>query len=192
MIAILNYDAGNIKSVQNALTRLGVEFVTTDDLNVLDQAEKIIFPGVGHAGAAMKSLKEKKLDVFLKNTKKPVLGICVGMQLLLESSEEGDTECLGLIPGKVIRFEESRVGKVPHINWCEVSFTAEARASDYFYFVHSYYVPVQKYTVAKTSYGEINFSAAVKRDNYYGTQFHPEKSGDTGALVLKRFINDEL
>lgn len=222
MIALLDYDAGNVKSVQNALDRLGTEYVLTDDIEILNTAEKIIFPGVGHAGAAMKSLQKKGLDVFLKNTQQPVLGICVGMQLLYDQSEEGDTECLGIIPGTVTRFAEAKVGKVPHINWCEVEFLENPSQSPlvrgevvskspleqgelskiredalghkgdlggFFYFVHSYYATINQFTVAVAQYGSTEFTAMVQKDNFIGTQFHPEKSGDAGAIILETFLN---
>lgn len=193
MIAIINYDAGNLASVSNALDRLQADYIITQKKNELDAADAIIFPGVGHAKPAMESLQENGLDDWLKNTGKPVLGLCLGMQLLYESSDEGGgTEGLGLIPGRLKKFDNT-TQKVPHMGWntCHSYKThpllKNLSPEHYFYFVHSYYAPMNKYTLASCNY--INdFSAIVARDNVMGTQFHPEKSGAVGHALLQNFL----
>ena len=194
MIAILDYKAGNIASVSNALTRLGVEFIVTDDVEQLDAASGIIFPGVGHAYSAMNALKEKNLDQWLKQTDKQVLGICLGMQLLFDFSVEGKTNCLGLISGNLEKFDD-KLDKVPHMGWNTISLdkstflTEGLTKDDYFYFVHSYFAPKVSDTVASCTYAGAEFSAAVSKDNFHGVQFHPEKSGKSGTKILVNFIN---
>jgi len=193
MIAIINYEAGNLASVSNALKRLDEPFLVTNETEELDQAEAVIFPGVGHAEPAMQSLKKNRLDEWLKNTTKPVLGICLGMQLFFESSEEGNSEGLGIIPGRLKKFDPS-VNKVPHMGWNTFanihshpvmgSFSNE----QYFYYVHSYFAPVNEYTIASCNYIE-EFSAVVCRDNFIGVQFHPEKSGKAGSMLLQNFLH---
>lgn len=192
MIAIINYKAGNLASVSNALDRLEADFIITNKSDELDSADAVIFPGVGHAYSAMASLKENGLDTWLKNTDKPVLGICLGMQLLFESSEEGDTQGLGIIPGRLKKFDSSKQ-KVPHMGWN--TFTSveshpllKGISTDhYFYYVHSFYAPVNEFTLAECQY--INkFASVVGRDNYLGVQFHPEKSGDVGSMLLQNFL----
>ncbi len=192
MIALIKYRAGNIASVSNALERLGVDFYLAETADQLDKADGVIFPGVGHAYSAMESLKEQGIDEWLKSTKKPVLGICVGMQLLFESSTEGDTEGLGVIPGKLLKFDASKE-KVPHMGWNSIQKQADhpllkdISDEDFLYFVHSYYAPESDFSVATCDY--INpFSAVVSKDNYFGVQFHPEKSGKLGATILQNFI----
>ncbi len=193
MIAIIKYRAGNTASVANALTRLGVDFYFAETPSELDKATGIIFPGVGHANSAMESLKEQGVDKWLKQTKKPVLGICVGMQLLFESSTEGDTKGIGVIPGTLQKFYSS-TQKVPHMGWNTLTdiaghpLTKGLDKNSYLYFVHSYYAPVNKYSVASCSYAQ-DFIAIVAKDNFMGVQFHPEKSGEVGARVLQNFIN---
>lgn len=192
MIAIINYEAGNLASVSNALERLDEEYMVTNRIDELDKADAIIFPGVGHALPAMRSLKKHGLDTYLVETDKLILGICLGMQLLFESSEEGETEGLGIIPGKLKKFDATKQ-KVPHMGWntfTEVTDCALLKGisdKQFFYYVHSFYAPLSRYTLASCHY--INdFSAVVGRENVFGVQFHPEKSSDAGSLVLQNFI----
>ncbi len=193
MIAIINYDAGNLASVSNALDRLQANYQITKNIEQLNEADAVIFPGVGHAKPAMQSLRQNGLDSWLKQTQKPLLGICLGMQLLYESSEEGGgTEGLGLIPGRLKKFDSSN-HKVPHMGWntCHAfsdhPLVRDLDEESYFYFVHSYYAPVNDYTIASGDY--INdFAAITARDNVMGTQFHPEKSGDAGQRLLENFL----
>ena len=192
MIAIINYEAGNLASVSNALTRLGTHFKVTNQKNDLEAADAVIFPGVGHARPAMQALKDNGLDDWLKHTNKPVLGICLGMQLLFDSSEEGETEGLGLIPGRLKKFVPGSA-KVPHMGWNTFTSIREHPLLEnigeqhYFYYVHSYYAPTNEYTLAGCHY--INdFAAVVGKDNVFGVQFHPEKSGDAGTLLLQNFL----
>lgn len=193
MIALIKYRAGNLSSVQNALNRLGAEYFLADSPAQLDEADGVIFPGVGHAGSAMESLKENGLDVWLKETTKPVLGICVGMQLLFETSTEGNTVGLGVIPGGLTRFE-SNTEKVPHMGWNTFSgdfshpLLNEISEEDFVYFVHSYYAPLNDFAIASCEY-ITPFTAVVAKDNYMGVQFHPEKSGKIGAQILQNFLD---
>lgn len=193
MIAIINYEAGNLASVSNALKRLDKSHIITSNKEELDQADGIIFPGVGHAEPAMQSLKENGLDQWLKQTDKPVLGICLGMQLFFESSEEGDSDGLGIIPGRLRKFDSS-VNKVPHMGWNTFKkvhphpIVKNISNEHYFYFVHSYYAPIGSSTVASCNY-ICDFSAVVSKDNYVGVQFHPEKSGKTGSLLIQNFLH---
>jgi len=190
MIAIVKYNAGNIKSVQNALIRLGYDSIVTDDVAVLNDAEKVIFPGVGEASSAMQYLRERGLDNVIKNLKQPVLGICLGLQLMCSNSEEGETECLGIFQNKVKRFENTVI--VPHMGWNELTnlkgalFQKVKPESDT-YFVHGYYADLSEETSAVCNYS-IPFSAAIEKGNFYGTQFHPEKSSDVGEIILKNFL----
>jgi len=192
MIAIINYEAGNLASVSNALKRLDEEHIITDKQDELNQADGIIFPGVGHAEPAMKSLQKNGLDTWLKQTEKPVLGICLGMQLFFESSEEGDSKGLGVIPGHLKKFDSSKA-KVPHMGWNTFQNVSDHPIADnlskneYFYYVHSFYAPVNDFTVSSCHYIE-DFSAIVARDNFIGVQFHPEKSGKVGSLLLQNFL----
>ncbi|TYP91982.1 glutamine amidotransferase [Fodinibius salinus] len=194
MIAIINYEAGNLASVSNALSRLNANHIVTNQKEELNQAEGIIFPGVGHAEPAMESLRTNELDQWLKDTNKPVLGICLGMQLLYESSEEGNSEGLGLIPGTLKKFN-SETKKVPHMGWntfTEVNtdhpLVSNFDDSEYFYFVHSYFAPINKYSIANCHYIQ-DFTAVVSKGNYMGVQFHPEKSGKAGSLLLQNFLD---
>lgn len=193
-IAVVDYNAGNVHSVIHALRRLSIDPVLTDDLNVLSSADKIIFPGQGEAASTMKYLREKKLDCFIKETKQPLLGICIGMQLMCSYSEEGDTECLGIFDAPVRKFFSNRQEyKIPHIGWNTLNNLRSdlyrgLQENDYVYFVHSYYVPLTDYTVAKTDH-IVDFSASLHKDNFYAVQFHPEKSGTVGAEFLKNFLS---
>lgn len=190
MIAIVNYNAGNIFSVQVALERLGMSYVLTDDPIKIQAADKVIFPGVGAAGTAMRYLREKELDRVIRSLTQPVLGICLGLQLLCDFSEESNTTCLGVFDVTVKRFPPK--GDVPHMGWNSL-LQASGPLFQYLqgavdvYFVHSYYAEVCSDTVAVCDY-LLPFSAALQRKNFYATQFHPEKSGDTGALILNNFL----
>lgn len=194
MIAIIDYNAGNVQSVCFALERLGVEAVLTNDPGKIKAAEKVIFPGVGEASTTMAFLKSQGLDALIKQLEQPVLGICLGMQLLCRYSEENDTPCLGIIPQEVRRFRPERGEKVPHMGWNTLQVCPDnmvltsALEGSYVYFVHSYYVEEGPYTTATTEY-ILPFSAAVQKDNFYATQFHPEKSGAVGEQVLRNFLN---
>lgn len=193
-VAVIKYNAGNIRSVDYALKRLGVEAVITSDETVLREAEKVIFPGVGEAKTTMKFLCDSGLDRLIKELSQPVLGICLGMQLMCRHSEEGDVDCLGIFDADVKRFVSDRQeNKVPHMGWNTIrpvkpdlfkDFTKE----EFVYFVHSFYVPVNECTAAATDY-ILPFSAALQKDNYYATQFHPEKSGSVGERILRNFLD---
>lgn len=191
MIAILKYNAGNILSVQNALTRLGYECKVTDDIEEIISAEKVIIPGVGEASSAMKYLNERGLDIIIKSLRQPVLGICLGLQLMCMDSDEGPAKCLGIFEASVKKFPP--FDKVPHMGWN--NFTAlkgilfnGISISDDVYYVHSYYAEISPYTSAICDY-VLPFSAALHRDNFFAVQFHPEKSADTGNRILKNFLN---
>ena len=190
---IIDYNAGNIRSVENALKRQGVASVITADEQLIRNADKVIFPGVGEAATTMSFLKERGLDLLIKSLTQPVLGICLGMQLMCRYSEEGDTQCLGIFDAEVKRFVNQRhEDKVPHMGWNTLynmkgELLKGLPADPYVYFVHSYYVPVGDYTVATTDYIQ-PFSAAMQKDNFYATQFHPEKSGSIGERILKNFL----
>lgn len=191
LIAIIKYNAGNVQSVQYALQRIGVASVITDDAETIQAAYKIIFPGVGHAGPAMKYLKEKGLDKIIVDLKQPVLGICLGMQLMCRYSEEGDTTCLGIFETDIKLFE-SAAFKVPQIGWNNIYDYKSVlfnglNEGDFVYTVNSYYAALSNNTVAKTDY-IFPYSAALQKNNFYGVQFHPEKSGEAGEKILKNFI----
>ena len=193
-VAILKYNAGNIRSVVNALRRIGCEPIITDSVDVLRSADKIVFPGQGAAGATMTYLKEHGLDNVIRNLTQPVLGICIGQQLLCRHSEEDNTDCLGVFPVDVRRFvPQHKADKVPAMGWNNISglktqLFEGVRENDFAYFVHSYYVPVCEYTIATADYIQ-PFSAGLHKDNFYATQFHPEKSGTVGEKILKNFLD---
>jgi len=190
-IAIVKYNAGNIQSVLFAMERIGTPALVTDDPELIRKADKVIFPGVGEASSAMKYLRERNLDQVLKSLEQPVLGICLGMQLMCRHSEEGDTACLDIFDTHVMKFNQGL--KTPQIGWNQV-VSANGKLfeglgdSPYFYFVHSYYAGLCDETAAVTEYG-INFSSALQKNNFYGVQFHPEKSAEAGQRLLQNFLN---
>ena len=191
-IVIIDYGAGNTQSVKYALKRLGCKSILTSNKEVISSSDKVIFPGVGQASSAMKKLKSKGLDLVIPELKQPVLGICLGMHLMCNSSEEGNTDCLKIFDSNVKKFDNSL--KVPQIGWNTVfnlksSLFDSINENEYMYLVHSYYVPIINDTVATTNYG-INYSTAIKKNNFTGVQFHPEKSGSKGGVVLKNFIDN--
>jgi glutamine amidotransferase len=192
MVAVIKYNAGNIRSVAFALERLGVEFIITDNHEEIQKADKVIFPGVGEASSTMKYLHDHKLDKVIKELKQPVLGICLGMQLMCSYSEENNTTCLGIFDEQVKLFKPVHHEKVPHMGWNSLTLTNgwldERVSGQYVYFVHSYYVPVNPHTTAITEY-ILPFSSALKKNNFYAVQFHPEKSSTVGEKVLRSFLN---
>ena len=187
---IIDYDAGNVKSLQFALERLGVEAQITHDIGSISSADKVIFPGQGEAASAMEKLRSKGLDTLIPKLRQPVLGICLGMQLLCEQTEEGSTQGLGILPSKVKRFPN--IVKVPQMGWNTVNHKAEGLFEGitqdcYMYLVHSYFVPLTPNTTAQTNYAGA-YSVAVQKDNFYGVQFHPEKSSKDGLRLLENFL----
>ncbi len=192
-IVIIKYNAGNIFSVDSAMKRLNVDAVVTDDKDLIRKADKVIFPGVGEASTTMKYLRQRGLDDLIKDLKQPVLGICLGMQLMCRWSEEGDADCLNIFDAEVRRFvPEKHEDKIPHMGWNTITdvkapLFAPDLENQYVYFVHSFYVPMNRYTIATTDYIQ-PFSAAIHTDNFYATQFHPEKSGDVGEYILTNFL----
>lgn len=189
-IAIINYGAGNIQSILFAIERLGYTAVLTNNPDEIQQADKVIFPGVGEASYAMQKLKESGLDSLIPNLKQPVLGICLGMQLMCHHSEEGNTVGLGIFDANVIRFSNNV--KVPQMGWNQIynlksSLFQGINDNEYMYLVHSYYVPNCKEAIATTNY-DLEYASALQKNNFYGTQFHPEKSGDVGEQILANFL----
>jgi len=192
-VVVIDYNAGNIQSVAFALERLGVQAIISRNPEIIQSADKVIFPGVGEAGTTLRFLKNHLLDRVIKNLRQPVLGICLGMQLLCSHSEEADTECLGIIPQKVLKFRPAETGqKVPHMGWNQIQnlqdeiFSPELE-NEFVYFVHSYHVEIGECTTATTDY-ILPFSSGVQKDNFFATQFHPEKSGSVGELILQNFL----
>lgn len=193
MIAVIDYEMGNLRSVGNALDRLGAEWKLTADHDEIRNASKVLLPGVGNDAEAMARLRERDLCQLIRDLRRPVLGICVGMQVMCRHSEEGDVDCLGIFDAKVRRFPEEEGLKVPHVGWNHIN-NLESKllkgidSGAYVYYVHSYYAPLCPDTIATTRYGSTMFSAALKYENFYGTQFHPEKSGDVGERILANFL----
>jgi glutamine amidotransferase len=193
-LVVIKYNAGNIQSVLYALERIGVQATVTDDVQAIQAADKVIFPGVGEASTAMNYLKERELDVVIKNLTQPVLGICLGMQLMCKHSEENDTDCLGIFDEEVKRFKvEGLRLKVPQIGWNEISnlksqIFNQVRENDFCYFVHGYYAALGVHTIATTNYIQ-PYSSAFQKNNFYGVQFHPEKSAKVGEQIIRNFIN---
>lgn len=194
MIAIIDYEMGNLRSVGNALNRLGAEWKLTSDPDEIRKAQRVLLPGVGNDAEAMAKLRERKLCDVIRELRRPVLGICVGMQVMCRHSEEGNVDCLGIFDAQVRRFHESKDLKVPHVGWNRIN-NLESKLlkgidrGSYVYYVHSYFANLCPDTIATTRYGDTMFSAALKYENFYGTQFHPEKSGDVGEQILKNFLN---
>lgn len=196
MIAIIDYKTGNLRSVENALNRLGAEWTLTADIETIRRADRVLLPGVGHAGEAVARLREAGLDEVIKRLRRPVLGICVGMQVMCRHTDEGDADGIGLFDTRVKRFSPLPGDKVPHMGWNSIN-NLESKLfkgidpGSYVYYVHSYRADLCPDTIATTRYGAGGqmFSAALKYENFYGTQFHPEKSGDVGEKILQNFLN---
>lgn len=191
-VVVIKYNAGNIMSVEFAFKRIGIDVIVTDKNEEILSADKVIFPGVGEASSAMVYLKDKNLDVVIKNLKQPVLGICLGMQLLCEHSEEGNTTCLGIFP-QTVKIFKSESFKVPQIGWNTIydlrsPLFQNINENSYVYFVHGYFAELGENTISKTNY-ITEYSSALHKNNFYGAQFHPEKSGDIGEQILKNFID---
>ena len=192
MIAIIDYKMGYLRSVENALKRLGAEFVVTADAEVIRRADRVLLPGVGNAAEAMENLRKADLVDVIRSLRRPVLGICVGMQVMCRHSEEGDAKCLGIFDAHVKRFVPTAEEKVPHMGWnsignLESKLFKDIKGGEMVYYVHSYYPYVCPDTIATTRHG-VMFSAALKYENFYGTQFHPEKSGDVGERIIANFL----
>ena len=192
MIAIVDYKMGNLRSVENALRRLGADFTVTAEADVIRRADKVLLPGVGNAAEAMENLRAADLVDVIRSLRQPVLGICVGMQVMCRHSEEGDVDCLGIFDARVKRFVPAPDVKVPHMGWnrignLETKLFKDLDGGSYVYFVHSYYPELCPDTIATATHG-VMFSAALKYENFYGTQFHPEKSGDVGERIISNFL----
>lgn len=195
MVAIIDYSTGNLRSVDNALSRIGAEWTLTADPDTIRRADRVLLPGVGHCGEALARLRQSGLDSVIRDLRRPVLGICVGMQMMCRDTAEGNAEGLGIFDAHVRRFTPGPADKVPHMGWNSIHnlekglFKGIAPGS-YVYFVHSYFAHLCPDTIATTRFGEegMMFSAALKYENFYGTQFHPEKSGDVGERILRNFL----
>ncbi len=198
MVAVIKYNAGNVKSVMAALSRLDADALLTDDRDTILSADHVVFPGVGEASSAMAYIREKGLYETIRSIRKPFLGICLGMQLMARSSEEGGASCLSIVNGDVRRFPTGRGYKIPHMGWNNISFDPACplfkgmEQDPYVYFVHSYYLEKGEWSVAVAGYDDIVFSAAVGNGNFLGTQFHPEKSGAVGRRILSNFLEWSL
>ena len=192
-IAVIKYNAGNIRSVAFALERLNLDFEVTDDVEKIKSADKVIFPGVGEASTTMKYLHDRKLDQLIINLKQPVLGICLGMQLMCKYSEQNDTPCLGVFEESVKKFTPTSNQKVPHMGWNSLQLNSDwldtSLENQFVYFVHSFYVPINTFTSASTEH-IVRFSSAMKKNNFYAVQFHPEKSAGPGKMVLESFLKN--
>ncbi len=194
MIALIKYNAGNVTSVLSALRRIGAEATLTSDPDVIRAADKVIFPGVGEASSAMAYLKKAGLDSVIKSLKQPFLGICLGLQLMCRYSEEGNVDTLSVFPDVAVRrFPDDRGYKIPHVGWNTIRVSDDAlfsriKDNSYVYFVHSYYAEICSDAISISSYDDISFSSGIKKDNFYGLQFHPEKSGEVGERILRNFV----
>ncbi len=192
-IVIIDYGAGNVFSVKNALNSIGMEAIVSDRADEINSADKVIFPGVGAAGKAMEELDNRSLTKVIQSLKQPVLGVCLGMQLLLDYSEEGNTNCLGIIPGEVKKFDPFSGLRVPHMGWNRVCYSDKhplfhgLTGNEWMYFVHSYYVGDHPNAIGITEY-QNSFTSVIEKDNFTGVQFHPEKSADSGLRLLQNFI----
>lgn len=190
-VSIIDYGVGNIKSIQFAFQRLGIEAKLTSDWEAIKSSDKVIFPGVGEANYAMQQLQKRELDHLIPSLQQPVLGICLGMQLMCSFSEEGNTSCLGIFDVEVKKFDNRH--KVPQIAWNQIfnlssPLLKDINEGEFMYLVHSYYVPLNHYAIATTNYG-LDYASALQKNNFYGVQFHPEKSGKVGAQLLENFIS---
>ena len=197
MVAVIDYNAGNTRSVMNALSRLGVKAELTSDIDVIKSSDRMIFPGVGAASWSMDELKKRELIETIREYQRPFLGIGLGMQLMNSFSEEGNVDLLNITANKVRLFDKNVGVKIPHVGWNEVTFSSDPifknlREKEYFYFVHSYYVEYSENTIATCFYDNVTFSAGLRKDNFYGFQFHLEKSGEVGEKLLKNFLEVSL
>jgi len=195
MIAIVDYDTGNLRSVENALKKLGADYVVTSDEATIRSASHVLLPGVGEAASAMDNLRSRGLDKVIPTLTQPVLGICIGVQIMCQSSEEGNATCLGIFDAKVKKFqpEENKI-KIPEMGWNTIENLSSAlfkglEEGSFVYYVHSYAPSISSQAIANTTYGTQTFSAALQKGNFYGTQFHPEKSGPIGETILRNFLN---
>lgn len=194
MIAIVDYNTGNLRSVENAVRALGQEYIVTDDPAAIRSASHVLLPGVGEASKAMSELRQRGLDTLIPSLSQPVLGICIGLQLMCLSSEEGNAECMGIFPTKVTKFREESGLKIPHMGWNTVEDVESplfdgVPAGSFVYFVHSFAPECCEGMISTTTYGRRSFACAIRKGNFFGTQFHPEKSGAVGRLILRNFLS---